>query len=447
MTFNLDRFRRSEFLNNVFTLVSATSVAQGISILIYPVLSRLYSPDDFGLFALYMSITTITTMVATGKYELAVMIPRKDSDGAALSLLSASLAIVFSLLLIVFVAIFHHNIAQWFGNQAIEHWLYFVPASTLLVSVLQISSYWSNRKKIYRRIARANLGQSVVNSGIKLSTAKAISAGGGLIAGALAGQVTGTLWFVTGIWRKQKHHFTGVKRSEMRRLAYEYRLFPRYNMVHYVINNFSTNLPVFVLSSYFGSTVTGLYSLGFMMINRPANLLTSSFTQVFSQRIIEKYNSGLEISTDVKKLVTRLLLLAAGPFVAAAFFGPSLFSFFFGKEWSQAGQFMQILLPWLLVVFVSAPLSFLPDVLSRQRKAMWLDILKFVFRVAALGIGVFEGDVYLALILFSGISFFIVSYNLFWYISLSVRADKRKGPGMPLQVNGAGPSGTGEPDT
>jgi len=168
---------------------------------------------------------------------------------------------------------------------------------------------------------------------------------------------------------------------------------------------------------------------------------------VFSQRIIEKYNSGLEISTDVKKLVTRLLLLAAGPFVAAAFFGPSLFSFFFGKEWSQAGQFMQILLPWLLVVFVSAPLSFLPDVLSRQRKAMWLDILKFVFRVAALGIGVFEGDVYLALILFSGISFFIVSYNLFWYISLSVRADKRKGPGMPLQVNGAGPSGTGEPDT
>ena len=95
--FKIDRIRKSEFLKNVFTLVSVTSVAQGIAILIYPVLSRLYNPEDFGLFALYMSIVTITSMIATGKYELAVMIPSRDEDGYSLAGLSAILAVLFSI--------------------------------------------------------------------------------------------------------------------------------------------------------------------------------------------------------------------------------------------------------------------------------------------------------------------------------------------------------------
>ena len=284
-------------------------------------------------------------------------------------------------------------------------------------------------------MAGANLGQSVVNSGVKLSTANVIPSGGGLIGGALAGQLAGTIWYLTGILKKDRQYFRGIKLAGLKKLAREYKLFPKYNMAHYVINNFSTNLPVFILSATFGSAIVGFYSLGFMMINRPANLVTSSFTQVFSQRIIEKYNLGQIISTDVKKLFTRLLLMAAGPFLAAAFFGPAIFSFVFGKEWIEAGKFMQILLPWLLVVFASSPLSFLPDLLSRQRKAMWLDILKFVLRLAALEIGVLKHNVYLALILFSGISFIIVSYNLFWYISLSVRADNRPGMKKPGNVN------------
>ena len=426
MTLKLQRVRRSEFVKNVFTLVSATSVAQGIAILIYPVLSRIYSPEDFGLFALYMSITTITAMVATGKYELAIMIPGKDSDGASLAVLSSLLAICFSIILMVVILVFKQDIGRWLGNPDIEKWLFFVPLSTLLVAHFQITAYWSNRKKSYPRIAGANLSQSLVNSGVKISTATALPSGGGLVAGAVTGQLTGTIWFLSGIIRRDRQFFTGVNLSRMKNLAREFRLFPKFNMVHYVINNFSSNLPVFLLTSAFGPKVVGYYAMGFMMVNRPANLITSSLTQVFSQRIIEKYNRGQAISIDIKKIVFRLVAFAVVPFLAAAIFGPAIFSFVLGKEWLEAGKYMQILLPWLLVVFISSPLSFLPDLLSRQRKAMWLDILKFGMRVAALGAGVLLHKIYLALILFSGISFIIVSYNLFWYISLSVRADKRK---------------------
>src|SRR6056297_3261448 len=78
------KIRKSEFLKNVFTLVSANTVAQIVAVLIYIIISRVYTPAELGLFALYMSIISITSIVCTGKYELAVMIPEDEAKGAGL---------------------------------------------------------------------------------------------------------------------------------------------------------------------------------------------------------------------------------------------------------------------------------------------------------------------------------------------------------------------------
>ena len=113
------------------------------------------------------------------------------------------------------------------------------------------------------------------------------------------------------------------------------------------------------------------------------------------------------------------------PFVLIGIFGPRIFGFIFGEEWFQAGSYMRLLLPWLFLVFISSPLSFLPDLLSLQKKAMWIDVVKFIFRVIALSIGVIMNDITIAIFLFSAISFILVSYSLFWYVNLSALADKR----------------------
>jgi O-antigen/teichoic acid export membrane protein len=185
-------------------------------------------------------------------------------------------------------------------------------------------------------------------------------------------------------------------------------------------------LPVFVFSSYFSAAEVGFYSLGFLMINRPMNLIVTSFTQVFSQRVIEKHNHGMIIHDDVKKLVVRLFMLAFLPFLLVGIFGIPIFTFVFGEEWYMASKFMQVMLPWLFLVFLSSPLSFLPDLLNRQKKAMWIDVLKFVLRIIALALGVMLNDIYLALIFFSGVSVLLVSYSFFWYLRLSRNADHLK---------------------
>ena len=426
MTSFLSRFTPSEFLKNVFTLVSAASLSQAIALAIYPVLSRIYTPEEHGLFALYMSIISVTAIISTGKYELAIMIPKKEEHAAGLTVLSIFLSLVFSLALVIFIACFHERVPNWLGNENIKKWIWFIPVSTLLVGIFQSFNYWSNRRKKYRTIATANLSQSLLNSAIKLTTSNSISGGGGLILGAISGQFLGALVFFKTAFINGLESFKKIKFKDLKHLAGEYKLFPRYNMLHYAVNNFSSALPVFVLGLWFSYEQAGYYSIGFMMVHRPMNLLSSSFTQVFSQKIIGNFNNGILISKQIRKFVFMLFLIAFLPFVIAAIWGPGIFSFVFGVEnnWYEAGVFMRILLPWLFVVFISAPLSFLPDMLKRQKKAMWIDILKFILRIAALSIGVILKDIYLVLMIFSGISFIMVSYSLYWYLNLSGQADQ-----------------------
>ena len=197
-------------------------------------------------------------------------------------------------------------------------------------------------------------------------------------------------------------------------------------MLHKLINNFSSSLPVFVFSSYFSADIVGYFGLGFMLINRPMNLLSNSFTKVFSQRTIARHNEGKAIYADITKFVWRMAAIAAIPFAIVICCAPWLVTIIFGADWHESGVYMQIFAPWLFMVFLSSPLSFVADLLSRQRKAMVIEIVKFAARIIALVIGVVAKDVYLALILFSASSLVIGTYNLFWYLGLAKHADAGK---------------------
>lgn len=414
---------RNEFVRNIFTLMSATTVAQGIAILIYLVLARIYSNSEHGIFALYMSIIAVTGIMSTGKYESAVMMPVDDRKSLNLVALSSFLCLGFSLFLLVMVALFHKSFAFLLGDPLIEKWLWFVPLSTLMIGLFQSLSYWSNRNKRYGSMAVANVGQSLSNSAVKVSTSKVFAHGGGLIAGAIIGQFIGIMLFIADFLRLNKGFIKKMSVSEMKEMASEYRFFPRFNMIHNLINNFSANLPVFVIASKFGTGEAGLYSFGFLMVFRPVNLVTSSFSQVFSQRIISQYNQGKKIYSDVRRLTIKLFQFGVVPFLIAGIGGPFIFSLLFGKEWIEAGKYMQILLPWIFIVLVSAPISFLPDMLKRQQTAMWLDVLKFAVRIPALAIGVYYNNLYLAVILFSLVSTLSVGYSFYWYLNLARKAD------------------------
>ena len=110
----------SEFSRNVLILMTGTTVAQSIPILISPILTRLYSPEDFGLFALFLGIVSILGSIANGRYEIAIMLPKKDEDAINISVLSFLISFVFSIVLLLIVIFFSDFIVSILGNEEIK---------------------------------------------------------------------------------------------------------------------------------------------------------------------------------------------------------------------------------------------------------------------------------------------------------------------------------------
>ncbi len=419
MKIKLSGLIKSEFFKNVFTLISGTTLAQIISLAIYPVLSRMYTPDDFGVFALYMSVLAITNIMATAKYELAILMPREEKDGLNLVGLSGLITIAVSFLLLILVLLLNRQIALALGDESIVVWIYLIPASTFLNGMYQSLNYWSIRNKRFRNITMANLAQSLANSSVKLGGGVLVAGPFGLIVGVLVGQIAGFLTFLSSFLRKDKSKLGWISKPEMRSTAREYYRFPKYNMLLGINNSISGSLPVFIFTAWFSTAITGLYSFGFTMIFRPMSLVSTALRQVFSQRIISKVNDGQPIFNDVRRLFIRMVQFSVLPFGIVAAFSPWIFRVVFGSAWEEAGEYTRILIPWLYVVFLSAPFAFLPDLFRKQGKALVIDIIKLILRAAALFVGVYIGDIFVSLILLSGVSFVVIIYQIIWYFTLA----------------------------
>jgi O-antigen/teichoic acid export membrane protein len=414
----LRKIWKSEFFRNVATLISGTTLAQAFSVLIYIVLSRLYTEEDFGVFGLYMNILNITVIFSTAKYELAILLPRSDRESVNLVGLSGLISIVVSLILLVVVITLNGSICRWLGSDQISQWLYFIPLSTLLVGWFTTFRNYSNRQKKYKLIAGANIGQSISNSLLKLGMGLILASAAGLIFGMIFGQLIGFLIFFVVHWRLNQSKLSWISLGEMKRLGREYSLFPRYNMWQGLINNLSGAFPVFLLSSYFSTAIAGFYTFGFMILYRPVNLVANAFYQVMFRRFAEKKHENISIGPEVHTFLKRTAQILLVPFILSGIFFPQIFGFIFGDKWIESGRYAQILLPWIFMVSLVMPLSFIPDLYKRQRTAMMIDGIKLIARLGGLMVGVVMENVYIGLALYSGLSTLIIGYSLIWYLRL-----------------------------
>lgn len=412
----LRKIWRNEFFKNVATLISGTTLAQAFSVVIYVALSRIYSDEDFGIFGLYMNILNITIIFSTAKYELAILLPKSERESVNLLGLSGLISVGVSLLLLLLAVFFNKQICDWLGSEEISPWLYYIPLSTLLVGLFQSFRNYSNREKRYKLIAGANIAQSLGNSLLKVGLGLVVAGAAGLIYGVVFGQVVGGLVFLGLHFRTNRYKWGWLKISEMRRLAKVYSLFPRYNMWQGLVNNLSGALPVFVFSSYFSLAAAGIYTFGYMLIYRPVNLVAGAFYQVLYQRFSEKINKGQSFLSELKLFLRQTTLWLFIPFVVFGIFAPEIFGFIFEKE--EAGRYAQIMLPWIFMVSLTMPLSFIPDLYKKQSKALLLDSIRLVGRLAAMVVGVVMENLYLGLALYSGVSALMILYSLIWYIRL-----------------------------
>jgi O-antigen/teichoic acid export membrane protein len=357
---------KSEFNKNVFTLIKGTAFAQLIVILISPILTRLYTPEEFGIFALYSSLVFITASFSTGKYELAIMFPKKKND--ALAVMSLSLGILVSIVFCIFLLIlgFNMDIAILLENQDVAFWLYFLPLSILMAGTYRNLNYFSIREKKFSQLSTSKITQSLGTSSTNLIFGFLNFGVFGLVFGNIFGFFISNYILYRQVIKENLQILLNISRVKIYALARLYIKFPKYDMPASFINTLSRNIIPILLVSYFSPVIAGYYYLTQRVIALPSNIIASSISDVFRQRASEdyrKYNNAKDIYISTLK---KLIIISFIPSIILFLYSKQLFILIFGANWEIAGQYTQILAPLLFFRFISTPLSFMFTVVGKQ---------------------------------------------------------------------------------
>lgn len=361
---------KSEFARNVLTLMTGNSIALAIPILISPILTRLYTPDDFGVYALYMSLAAVLAVLATGRYEAAILLPEKEADAHTLTGISLLLTTATSILVLVIILLFNQQITGWLGDPDVSPWLYALPVSMFLLGIFNTFNSWYNRQKEYRWIASGKVFQSVFTSAGQLGFGLAKSGGGGLIISTIVGQLAAVIVLFRGFRRYLGEFRQHLRLDRLKVLASRYREFPTYSAAGAVVNSLAYNLTYILISALFSATVLGFYALVYRVLATPSAVFGSAVSQVyFEQASSEKKKTG-NSRNSFRKTLRRLIMLGIPVFLLLFFLVRYLFTFIFGEEWAMAGIYAQILLPFFLVRFISASLSVTMTVFEKLKQAL-----------------------------------------------------------------------------
>lgn len=367
---------KSAFARGVSVLLGGTAGAQALMVMAAPLLTRLYTPEDFGLLAVFTALLALLTVIASGRYELGIPLPESDQDAANITLLSLAIVVVVTALALTVFLIWPLEIANAINAPELAAYLWLIPFGVFFVGCYQVFNKWAVRSKQFGSIARTRIYQSIGTLFIQIGGFKLGAPA--LLGGHAAGQGVGA----TGLL------ISALNRSEFRRCspkamwtqARRYRDFPIYSTWTGLFNTASLQLAPILFLALFGASVAGLYALTLRILSMPGSLIGNAVGSVFLSEAPEARRNGT-LPALVTRLHSRLAMAGALPLAVLLFFGPELFAFVFGEQWRQAGVYAQWMAPWIYLQFQWSPLSMLATVLELQKEAMIAQLLTLFSRI------------------------------------------------------------------
>ena len=371
--------RPQGFRLKVLQVAGGTAVAQGLLVLASPVLTRLYTPADFGVLVVYVSILAILVIVASLRYEYALPIPADDAEAidllAACILLVAATTCLASLLLYAL----QERILAWMGAPALAPFLWLVPVSILGCGLYQVFNCWAIRKGGYARIARTRVTQSLTQLTLQVTLGALVKGPLGLLVGDAVGRSNGTRTLAMLDWRADRSRLRRVTWDGMWRAVVRFRRFPAIGSGTALMNTFNLRVPALLLAIWFGPAVAGCFALAQRVFALPSSVIGESVAQVYFGEVagLAGRDAGAGALMGLfRGTVRRMFLLGLPLMLAAMAAGRYLFPLIFGRGWDEAGVFVVALAPMALAQFTAACADSTLLVLERQDLALYREALR-----------------------------------------------------------------------
>lgn len=382
----LNRFKGNRLVKHVMVLAGGTAFAQLITVLLLPVLTRLYTPEDFNVFAVYVALVSVMSVAASLRLDIAIPIPEDDVSAANVFAVALVAAVIISALIAVPAFLFSAEVSALLNQPFLQPYLWVVPLGVFSASVYSVFQYWATRRKNFGLIARTKILQAASAGSVQIGLGMAAHSPAGLIFGNLTNSVIGALGIARKHWSQDKAAFSKVSTSRMRLVLKRYDQFPKYSTFEALANNAAIQLPVIVIAGYALGPEAGYLMLAMQIMQAPMALIGSAVAQVYLSVAPSAYRER-SLGELTASMLGGLMKAGVGPLLFAGIVAPAAFGLVFGDGWGRAGVLVAWMTPWFIVQLLASPVSMALHVMDRQRSALALQLVGLGIRLGAVLVG------------------------------------------------------------
>ena len=386
-------------------------VAQLVSFAAIPILTRVFSAQEWGVAGTVFAISAFFSVLFTLRYEVAIVLPKSLGKANLLVFLCLGIALFQCALMLFLAVLFGKSLSNFLANSALENTLFFIPVIALLMSLTSIFTFYCSRLRDFGSISVSVAMQQITYAVVSGLIGYFIGNSSGL----LFGKVLSLVIAISLLLRKARKHAASASLMilEVKKVAKKYFRFPLYSLPYSLMVVSSKETIIIVLGLFYDPNIVGAYVLARMVIFALPSVLSSVFGQLI-------YNEFVESSVDGKPSRNVILLMKvigycfAPLYILLAIFAEEIFVVMFGQEWKQAAQFFVILLPAGFLMLFTA---WMDRAFEAKEKQKTLFSIQLVFEIVtipgllliALGVGYFFEMV----LFYATVQFF---YNLVFLI-------------------------------
>ena len=414
---------KSSGVRNFTKLLSANVVAQVIGLVVYPILTRIYAPEDFGLLNLFLSIGNILVVLAIADYYYAIVLPKEEKYAVALTHISL-LLLGITTILVALSVFFSSPISMLFKSPKLADYYYLMPFYVLSIGMWNVLNYWYIRTKSFGKISTYQVSQSVLSASGKIGFGYVGVLQGGMIYSIVIAPIVSLVSSICFSARKNLlTPLRNISLQEMWECGKEYKNFPLFVLPRSFINVLAGQLPVLLLTPFFGAKYVGLLSMAVLLAYMPIGTISRAIYQVLYQNTTERVHASERIGNVFWRFVVYSSALIIPIFVALYFVLPTITSWLLGEEWRVVGEYIRWMLPWLYISLLTGSTCYLSDVFMKQKMGLFFEILLALCRVIGLLMGILTRNFTVAIAAYSIGTAVAVLAQLLWLTTLVRRYD------------------------
>lgn len=411
----------SSFFANTTKLLGGNAFAQAIGIIAIPIITRLYSTEQFGSFAIILSIATIISSISTLGFHLAILIPKDQSKAKALVALSLISLLLTSAPIVIIAEAFPDLVKSYLGESIDQETAYIILAMVILQGLYSIASYWSIRERKFGIVATSKVFESVSDRGISIGVvafgwASALSLSFARICGVLSSLVFLAL-SMRHLKTEQPIIKPHCKTAPLYSTFKDFKEYVIYNTPSVLLINAMGQLPTIMIGYFYSPVAAGLYAIATRLVTIPVKALGSALSTTVTQHFASLVSQDdlQSAKANAISMHSKLFAFLLIPFSFICVAGEFAVEILLGPEWLEAGTFVQWMSYFAFSTLMAQAFGGLFDVMKRQKTRLKFHIANFILRI-----GVLLACGYMDFPVISTIAYYAIIANLMNILAVSI---------------------------